>query len=191
MKKISFFASVAALGILAYSFVFGVKNVKHKPMNKTFYDLKIKSLDGEKVISFADFKGKKVLCVNTASACGYTGQYKGLQYLSEKYKNKLVVIGFPCNQFGNQEPGDKNEIQNFCKLNYGITFLLTEKIDVKGEHQHEVYQWLCQKNNNGKSDYEVKWNFSKFLIDENGNLQAFFPSAITPESSELINNIEK
>lgn len=184
-KKFIWFAAFTALGVLAYSFIFRVKNVTHAPMNKKFHELSIKSLDGKNTINFANFKGKKVLCVNTASACGYTGQYEGLQKLSEKYKDKLVVIGFPCNQFGAQESGSSEEISTFCKKNYGVTFPLSEKIDVKGAKQHPVYQWLCQKSNNGVGDYEVKWNFNKFLVDEQGNLKAYFPSSVKPESDEL------
>lgn len=154
-------------------------------MAKTFHDLSIKSLDGKQTINFSQFKGKKVLCVNTASECGYTPQYEGLQKLQEKFKDKLVVIGFPCNQFGGQEPGNNEEIATFCKKNYGVTFTLTEKIDVKGKNQHPVYQWLCQKTNNGVGDYEVKWNFNKFLINEKGELVSYFPSSVKPQSAEL------
>jgi glutathione peroxidase len=192
MKKIFLvFGAITAIGILAYSVVFGAKNVSHPAMNKGFYELSIKSLDGKKTINFADFKGKKILCVNTASECGYTKQYEGLQVLSEKYKGKLVVIGFPCNQFGGQEPGSTEEISTFCKKNYGVTFPLTEKIDVKGTKQHPVYQWLCQKSNNGLGDYEVKWNFNKFLINESGKLVAYYPSSVKPESEELAKAINQ
>jgi glutathione peroxidase len=190
-KKILILSSIVALGVLAYSFIFKVKNVTHAPMGKSFYDLSIKTLDGKGIINFADFKGKKILCVNTASECGYTKQYDGLQKISEQYKGKLIVIGFPCNQFGGQEPGGQAEISTFCKKNYGVTFPLTEKIDVKGKNQHVVYQWLCQKSNNQVGDYEVKWNFNKFLIDEQGNLQAYFPSSVKPESEELAAAIKK
>ncbi len=190
-KKILILSSIVALGMLAYSFIFKVKNVTHAPMGKSFYDLSIKTLDGKGLIKFSDLKGKKILCVNTASECGYTKQYEGLQKISEQYKGKLVVIGFPCNQFGGQEPGGQEEISTFCKKNYGVTFPLTEKIDVKGKNQHPVYQWLCQKSNNQVGDYEVKWNFNKFLIDEQGNLQAYFPSSVKPESEELAAAIKK
>lgn len=192
MKKVVLvFGAITALGILAYSFVFGAKNVTHPALNKGFYELSIKSLDGKNTINFADLKGKKILCVNTASECGYTKQYEGLQVLSEKYKGKLVVIGFPCNQFGGQEPGSTEEIGTFCKKNYGVTFPLTEKIDVKGAKQHPVYQWLCQKSNNGLGDYEVKWNFNKFLISESGKLIAYYPSSVKPESEELAKAINQ
>lgn len=190
-KKILGFGALTAIGMIAYNFVFGTKNVMHAALKKNFYELSINSLDGKKSINLADYKGKKILCVNTASECGYTKQYEGLQKLNEKYKDKLVIIGFPCNQFGGQEPGSKEDISTFCKKNYGVTFLLTEKIDVKGAKQHPIYQWLCQKDNNGVADYEVKWNFNKFLISESGKLIAYYPSSVKPESEELAQAIEK
>jgi glutathione peroxidase len=158
---------------------------------KSFYDLNIISLDGEDSLNFAAYKGKKVLCVNVASKCGYTYQYEDLQKLYEKYKDKLVIIGFPCNQFMGQEPGSADEIESFCQKNYGVTFQMTEKIDVKGDNQHPVYQWLTKKENNGKDDYKVSWNFNKFLIDENGNLMAHFGSKTKPFDDVLVKLIEK
>jgi glutathione peroxidase len=156
----------------------------------SFYELSISALDGKKTISFSDFKGKKVLCVNTASKCGYTSQYEGLEKLHKRFGDKLVVIGFPCNQFGGQEPGGAEEISGFCEKNYGVTFLLTEKTDVKGSKAHPVYQWLTQKSKNGKADYTIRWNFNKFLIDENGQIMEHFGSGVTPDSKELISLIE-
>lgn len=153
--------------------------------NKDFYSLSIKALDGSKTINFNQFKGKKVLLVNVASECGYTPQYKELQALHNQYKDKLVVIGFPCNQFGGQEPGASKDIAAFCEKNYGVTFLLTEKIDVKGDKQHAVYQWLTKKALNGVSDASVKWNFNKFLVDETGNWIEYFPSSVKPLSEEI------
>jgi glutathione peroxidase len=155
-----------------------------------FHELSIKALDGKKDIRFADFKGKKVLCVNTASECGYTPQLEGLQKLAEKYKDKLVVIGFPCNQFGEQEPGSATKIQEFCSRRYGVTFQLTEKIDVKGDKQHLVYQWLTQQKYNKVKDVNVRWNFGKFLVDENGKFIEYFPSGVTPDDPKLIAAIE-
>lgn len=150
-----------------------------------FHDLSIQSLDGKSTIKFAEFKGKKVLCVNVASECGYTYQYEGLEELHKKYGDKLVVIGFPCNQFGGQEPGAPEEIESFCKKNYGVSFLMTEKIDVKGENQHAVYQWLTNKSQNGVDDYSIKWNFNKFMIDEDGKLIAYFGSSVKPMDEEI------
>lgn len=159
-------------------------------MNTDFYSLSIKSLDGKSTINFSDFKGKKILCVNTASECGYTYQYEGLQELYDKYKEQLVVIGFPCNQFGKQEPGTSDEIAGFCKKNYGVNFPLSEKIDVKGDNQHPVYQWLTQKEQNGVGDYSIKWNFNKFLIDENGKLIAYFESGVKPMDDAITSHLK-
>jgi len=156
-----------------------------------FYNLSIKSLDETKEIKFSEFKGKKVLIVNVASECGFTPQYEGLQALHEKYGDKLVIIGVPCNQFGKQEPGDAEQIQAFCKKNYGVTFQLTEKVDVKGTDQHPLYAWLTTKALNGVDDYEVKWNFNKFLIDEQGNLIGYFKHSVKPDDADLIAAIEK
>lgn len=194
MKK--YFYSILILsfaGIFLYSFskvnnrknILKTENEVAVTMATSFYTLNIKSLDEKQSIDFKDFKGKKVLCVNVASECGYTKQYAALQELANKYQNKLVIIGFPCNQFGGQEPGSAEEIQSFCKKNYGVTFLITEKIEVKGENQHPIYQWLTQQKLNGKSDAEIKWNFNKFLIDENGNWVAYFPSKVDPMSEEI------
>jgi len=158
---------------------------------QSFYDLSVKSLDGNTEIKFSDFKGKKVLLVNVASECGYTPQYEDLEKLYHEYGDKLVVIGFPCNQFMGQEPGTAQEIQEFCTKNYGVTFLLSEKIDVKGPDQHPVYKWLTDKKLNGKDDYSVSWNFNKFLVDENGNLVAHFGSGTKPLSDDIVSLVKK
>jgi glutathione peroxidase len=160
--------------------------ISMQPMS--FYDLSINSLEGER-INFTDFKGKYVLCVNVASKCGYTPQYEDLQKLSETYKDKLIVIGFPCNQFMGQEPGSAEEIQNFCSKNYGVTFQITEKIDVKGKGQHPVYQWLTMKQINGISDASISWNFNKILISPEGTWMHHFASGVKPLSEELTNFI--
>ncbi len=136
---------------------------------KTLYDFSAKTIDG-KDFDFSTLKGKKVLIVNTASECGYTPQYAGLEELYRKYQptGKFEIIGFPCNQFGGQEPGTNADIKTFCTKNYGVTFSMMEKIDVKGEKQHPLYKWLTTKAENGVEDSEVRWNFWKFMIDENG-----------------------
>ncbi|WP_092467103.1 glutathione peroxidase [Winogradskyella thalassocola] len=149
------------------------------------YDIKINSLQG-KPIDLHQFQGKKILFVNVASKCGFTSQYKDLQNLQDTYKDTLVIIGVPCNQFGKQEPGEASEIQEFCEINYGITFLITEKIDVKGENQHPLYAWLTQKSNNGKQNSTVKWNFQKYLIDEHGEFLNYYYSITSPTSSRLL-----
>ena len=154
--------------------------------SKSIHQFKIQALNSDEVIDFQDFKGKKVLVVNVASKCGYTGQYEDLEKLYQTYKDQLVIVGFPCNQFMGQEPGSEEEIVTFCSKNYGVTFPMTTKIDVKGKDQHEIYQWLTQKDLNGKDDFKVKWNFNKFLIDENGNLVGHFPSKVKPFDDELV-----
>ena len=155
----------------------------------SFYDLTINSIDG-KEMHMSDFKGKYVLCVNVASKCGYTPQYEDLEKLYEQYQGKLVIVGFPCNQFLGQEPGTSEEIVSFCQKNYGVTFPLTEKIDVKGKNQHGVYQWLTQKSLNGVADGNVKWNFHKFLISPEGEWLAEFPSGVKPFDTELTSLIK-
>jgi glutathione peroxidase len=191
MKKIiaGLFTITLLAGVLAYA----NKPVKTTPPSpsKNFYDLSIKSLDGKSVIKFSDFKGKKVLCVNTASECGFTPQLASLEKLSQKYKDKLVVIGFPCNQFGEQEPGTPDKIGEFCKKRYGVTFPLSEKIEVKGDNQNNVYKWLTSKSYNKSKDIEVRWNFGKFLIDENGKFVEYFPSQVEPLDEKITSWIEK
>ncbi|TYA59158.1 glutathione peroxidase [Formosa maritima] len=156
---------------------------------ENFYNISINSLTGVP-IDLNDFKGKKILIVNTASECGFTGQYEGLQELYDTYKDKLVVVGVPCNQFGGQEPGSAKEIESFCQVNYGVTFLMTEKVDVKGESQHPLYTWLTNKDLNGISSSSVKWNFQKYLIDENGTLIDYYYSITKPNSSKITNHLK-
>jgi glutathione peroxidase len=158
---------------------------------QTFYDLKSKTIDG-KEFSFSELKGKKVLVVNTASKCGYTPQYEDLEKLYMEYKDKnLVIIGFPANNFGHQEPGTNTEIQEFCKKNYGVTFQMMEKISVKGDDMDPVYQWLTQQSKNGKMDSSVKWNFQKYMIDEKGNLVDVAYSGDKPMGEKILNWLTK
>ena len=128
--------------------------------------------------------------VNTASQCGYTPQYASLQKVYSQYKDKLVIIGFPCNQFGGQEPGTNAEIVEFCEKNYGVTFPLADKVDVKGTDQSSIYQWLTQKTKNGVLDATIGWNFNKFLLDENGKMLAYFPSNVKPDSDAILNYLK-
>jgi glutathione peroxidase len=155
---------------------------------KSIYEFKVEALDGS-TIDFSKFKGKKILVVNTASKCGYTPQYEGLEKLYETYKDKLVIVGFPANNFGAQEPGSNTEIGEFCKKNYGVTFPMAAKVSVKGDDTAPIYKWLCNKSENGVLDAEIGWNFGKFLLDENGKLIAYFPSKVTPMSEELTSKI--
>lgn len=154
---------------------------------KSLHDFKTKTLEGAD-FNFADLKGKKVLIVNTASECGYTPQYKDLEALYAKYKSKnFVVIGFPCNDFGGQEPGTSSEIKSFCSKNYGVTFQMMEKVSIATS---PIYKWLTHKTENGVLDATVKWNFNKFLVDEKGNLVKYLPSNTKPMDAEITNWIE-
>jgi len=155
----------------------------------SIYDIKINDISGEP-IELSDFKDKYLLFVNVASKCGFTDQYKDLQELHEKYKENLVVVGLPCNQFGNQEPGNEEEISQFCQINYGVTFLLTEKIEVKGGNQHPIYKWLTDKNLNGVKSSTVRWNFQKYLLDPSGNLINYWYSTTNPLSKKIIQHIQ-
>lgn len=159
-------------------------NIANTDTTKNIHGFKVEALDGS-TIDFASFKGKKILIVNTASECGYTPQYKDLEKLYETYKDKLVVIGFPANNFGGQEPGSNSEIKTFCTKNYGVSFPMAAKISVKGDDMTAIYQWLTQKEKNGVLNAEIKWNFNKFLIDENGRMMYKFESSVTPMSEEI------
>ena len=150
----------------------------------TVYDFKVPALDGS-TIDFSKYKGKKILIVNTASECGYTPQYADLQKLYEAHKSNLVIVGFPANNFGGQEPGTNTEIKEFCKKNYGVTFPMAGKVSVKGDDIHPLFKWLTTKSENGVTDAEIKWNFTKFLLDEKGKLIAVFPSKVNPNSEEI------
>ena len=177
------------LSIILLFVTYNYINVKNTPMNNvsesTLYSISINSIENKKM-DLKSFQGKKILFVNVASECGYTPQYKDLQSLYEKHGEKLTVIGVPCNQFGKQEPGTSEEIVTFCEKNYGVTFPLTEKVEVKGENQHPLYQWLTLKSKNGMEDSKVKWNFTKYLVDENGNLISSFDSGVNPLDDKIV-----
>lgn len=173
MKKLSFIALIA----LMMSFTATQPSIYEK-------DFKFTSLEG-KEMSLNQFKGKKVLIVNTASKCGYTKQYKDLQELHKTYGDKVVIIGMPCNQFGGQEPGAEKEIKTFCEKNYGVEFLMSSKIDVKGSNQSDIYKWLTSKSMNGLEDSSVGWNFQKYLLNENGELMGHFSSSVNPMSKKI------
>ncbi|TAJ08068.1 glutathione peroxidase [Marinilabiliaceae bacterium JC017] len=154
---------------------------------KNFYDFTVKSIDGDD-FNFKTLKGKKVMVVNTASKCGLTPQYKQLQAIYEQYGSEdFIIIGFPANNFLSQEPGSNQEIKTFCTTNYGVTFPMMQKISVKGENMHPVYQWLTQKTKNGFSNSKVKWNFQKYLIDNNGKLSMVISPRVKPNAPEIIN----
>lgn len=150
----------------------------------SIHDFSFTSIDGQ-TISFSQFAGKKILIVNTASECGFTGQYKELQEVHQKYGDKVVIIGFPANNFGGQEPANNKDIASFCEKNYGVTFILSEKISVNGADINEIFKWLCAQENPDFTG-EIKWNFEKFLLDENGKLIARFRSTVKPDDKKII-----
>ncbi|WP_438946509.1 glutathione peroxidase [Sediminibacterium sp.] len=159
------------------------------PGGPSIHSFKVKSIDG-KTIDFSSFKGKKILVVNTASKCGYTPQYEALQKVYEAHKDKLVIVGFPANNFGGQEPGSDSEIQDFCKARFGVSFPMASKVSVKGSDMAPIYKWLTAKTENGVLDAEIGWNFGKFLLDENGKLIAYYPSKVKPDSEEILKYVK-
>ncbi len=172
--------------------LFSPKTIVTKPKNnsmpanaKSFYDFKLPSIDG-KEIDFSMYKGKQVLIVNTASKCGYTPQYDDLQKLHETHGDKIIVLGFPANNFGGQEPGTNEEIGAFCRKNFGVTFQLFEKSDVIGANQNALYKWLSDKDQNGWNTKKPSWNFFKYLVNEKGELVKFYSPAVNPMSDEIL-----
>lgn len=179
--------------ILFAAALFGFTREKSRPPfhdkpSVSFYKLSALTLEGD-TVEFSSFKGKKILIVNTASKCGYTPQYESLEKLHKKYGDKVVVLAFPSNDFGKQEPGDKKEIKEFCKQNYGVSFTVFEKSVVKGEGKHPVYQWLTSKELNGWNTEEPGWNFCKYLINEKGELIKFYSSGVDPMSKQMLEEI--
>lgn len=190
MKQIIF------LSVSINMLLFGIacRDVRIKPeqsnmkSTQSVYNIAVKTIDGAET-NLATYRGKKILLVNVASECGYTPQYKDLQKLQEQFDSKVVVLGFPSNDFGGQEPGSNAEIKNFCERNYKITFPMFDKITVVGEGQHPLYQWLSQKNLNGWNEKAPSWNFCKYLLDENGELIGYYNSSVNPLSDEIINKL--
>jgi glutathione peroxidase len=177
MKKLTLIFSFVLVSTIAFS-------------QQSIYDFKVKDIDG-KDFDLSSLKGKKVLIVNTASKCGYTPQYKQLEEVFKKYGGpNFTVIGFPANNFGSQEPGTNQEIEEFCEKNYGVTFKMMSKISVKGDDADPVYQWLTNKSKNGVMDSEVKWNFQKYLIDENGKLVEVLESKVKPDDEKIVSWIK-
>ncbi len=150
----------------------------------SIYDIAINDAKG-KPITLSSYKGKKILFVNIASKCGFTKQLKDLQELNDTYSNRLIVIGLPCNQFAKQSPGEAKETQYFCEQNFGVTFLITENIQVKGDKQHPLYAWLTKKTLNAKKSSTVLWNFQKYLVGDNGKLVNYFRSTTNPMSLKI------
>ena len=151
---------------------------------KSLFDFTMKSIDG-KTVPLKGFQGKKVIILNTASKCGYTPQYADWEKFYKEHGSKVIVLGFPANNFGGQEPGQNEDIATFCQKNYGVTFPLFEKIDVVGENQHPLYKWLSSKDLNGWNDKAPTWNFCKYVVDENGKLTHFFASGVKPDNAEF------
>jgi len=169
--------------------VFNKSKAQNAP-TASIYDIEINSLEANP-INLSDFKGKMILIVNVASECGFTKQYADMQKLYDQYQDNLVIIGIPCNQFGGQEPGTAVEIQTFCEKNYGVSFLMTEKVDVKGSNQHPLYKWLTSKELNGKSNSTVKWNFQKYLINDEGFLVDYYFSMTSPDSDKITKHLNQ
>lgn len=185
MNKLVLAGLLILLAVLFYAFICR----KGKPTS-SIHQFKATKLEGEE-FDFSTLKGKKILIVNTASKCGFTPQYKELEELYQKYKDKnFVIVGFPCNQFGKQEPGSSEEIKEFCTRNYGVTFPMMEKVNVKGDSISPIYKWLTYKSENGVESSSVKWNFQKYLIDENGFLVGNVSSMKSPNCKKIIRWIE-
>lgn len=181
--------------------VLGIALASYFIMATSIYDFKVPGLEGGS-IDFSQYKGKKIMIVNTASKCGNTPQYAELEQLYKKYKNKLVIVGFPANNFGGQEPGSKEEISEFCKRNYGVSFIMADKVSVKGDDIHPLFKWLVEQSNEKAKKLPaentkdllykrflqdpVSWNFTKFLVDEKGNLVTVFHNKVSPMSKEVL-----
>jgi len=186
MTKILSVATAGAVALGCGSASRQISSDEKISADTNIYGITLLDLNEANRIDLSAFKGKYIMFVNVASKCGYTPQYEGLQALYEENSDKLVIIGLPCNQFGFQEPGDSTEIQSFCKLNYGVTFPISEKLDVKGKNQHPLYTWLTSKEYNGVDDYNVTWNFNKFLVNPNGELIGYFGSKTKPKSTDIV-----
>jgi glutathione peroxidase len=170
--------------ILMATSLFNSPEVPNESEALSVHSFTVKTIDG-KSVKLREYAGKKLLIVNTASECGYTPQYKDLQELATKYAGKVVVLGFPSNNFGGQEPGSNAEIKSFCTKNYGVTFPMFDKVEVVGDKAAPLFKYLSNKAQNGVVNDAPKWNFCKYLIDENGKVIKFFPSSVKPTSSEI------
>ncbi len=179
------FASTVITGV--FSMAFSKNVIEHEGVvngSKSFYDLSINDINGEE-INLEQFKGKKVMIVNVASRCGYTSQYKDLQLLYEKNKNKLEIIAVPCNDYGSQESGSNSEIKNFCETNYGVSFTMSSKQKIKSSPMSDLYRWLSDPKQNGWNSSLPSWNFCKYIINEDGKLTHFLRSGVSPTGKEI------
>ncbi|MDN3670221.1 glutathione peroxidase [Echinicola jeungdonensis] len=190
MKQLIYFCLALAL-VACHAKSNDQKSIKPtvttKPIQvkKSFYDFEVNDIDGNPV-EFGQFKGKKVMLVNVASKCGYTPQYADLQNLHQQYGDKIVILGFPANNFGGQEPGTNEDIKKFCSQNYGVTFKMFDKISVTGADKHPLYRWLSDRELNGWNNQEPSWNFCKYIINEEGKLTHFFPSSVNPMDDKIL-----
>lgn len=162
-----------------------VSNDTTVPPTKSLFDFKMPDLETGELVDLSSYKGKKVVLLNVASKCGYTPQYADWEAFYKANSDKVVVLGFPANNFMGQEPGSNEEIATFCSKNYGVTFPMFQKVSVKGDDMHPLYQWLSKKDQNGWNDQAPSWNFCKYVVDENGQLVAFFPSGVKPNDAEF------
>jgi len=188
MKKISLFIAILILSSCQNQAQNNIKAMESQTpvQTQTIYQFKVTDLYG-KEFDFSTLKGKKLLIVNTASECGLTPQYKDLEAIYSIYKDKnFVIVGFPANNFGSQEPGSNEQIAKFCQMNYGVTFPMMSKISVKGKDIHEVYKFLTQKDKNGLQDSQVEWNFQKYLINEEGELIKVLSPRVLPTDTEIV-----
>lgn len=194
LKIIGAFAVLAVIGGIAAAYAFGFifnPSPTTPPKEKSMYEFAMKDIDGN-VVKLDAYKDKVVMIVNTASKCGFTPQYEGLQALYDKYKDKgFTILGFPANNFMGQEPGTEKEIKEFCTLKYKVTFPMFSKISVKGTDQHPFYTFLTNKGSNPGFEGDITWNFEKFVADRNGKIVARFSPKVTPEDPEIIETIEK
>lgn len=182
--------SLSALGVLGIWLLWKSFSSVDPEKMTNFYSLKAKTLEG-KTVDFADFKGKKVLLVNTATECGYTPQLKTLEKLHDQYGDQLVVIGIPTNDFAGQEPRNGHEIAAFCERNYGVSFLMLEKGSTKGPEKTAVFKWLTEKEQNGKKSSRIWWNFQKYLVNESGELVDYYFTFTKPDSQKILKQLEK
>ncbi len=184
IKYLVIFAGIALLGFFGVKYFGSSQKPEGAKSTVSIYDYSYRSIDG-KDVKLDDYRGRKMLIVNVASECGFTPQYEGLEKLYEERAGGLVIIGFPANDFGGQEPGTNGEIAAFCRSKFSVTFPMSEKISVVGNEKHPVYRWLTDKSLNGWNSDAPKWNFHKYLVDESGELVAVFPSAVAPGGKEI------
>jgi glutathione peroxidase len=190
MKYIIAVGIIMLIIFLGWKFLSETKKLQNAKSVKSIFEYSFTSIDGKRT-SLTEFRGKKMLFVNVASKCGFTSQYEDLEKLYERYKDQIVVIGFPANDFKNQEPGTNEEIASFCKTTYGVKFPMAQKTSVIRKDKNEIYKWLTDKSLNGWNSEEPKWNFHKYLVDESGELVAVFPSMTKPMSDKILDYVRK